>query len=217
MEFTRDAPSPRYHALLAEYRRLHAEGERRLGLSADQTYPGVSLLPHVARIGTLIRSTGARTLLDYGSGKGIGYALAEVDVPGVGRVDGLLDFWDVDCVHCYDPCVPEYAHPPEDRFDGVIATDVLEHCPEEDLRWIAAELFSYARSFVFASIACYPAKTRLPSGENAHCTVRPAHWWRELFAETRVRYPGVLWQVHVTSFEGEPSAGRLLCETLGNV
>jgi hypothetical protein len=61
---------------------------------------------------------------------------------------------------------------PEGRFDGVVCTDVLEHCPEEDLPWIVGELFGYARLFVFANVACYPAAKKLPNGENAHCTIR---------------------------------------------
>jgi hypothetical protein len=63
----------------------------------------------------------------------------------------------------------------------VICTDVLEHCPEEDLPWIVGELFGYARLFVFANVACYPAMKTLPNGENAHCTIRPVEFWREIF------------------------------------
>lgn len=40
-------PSFRYLELTALYRRLYSEGERRLALSSDQTYPGASLLRHV--------------------------------------------------------------------------------------------------------------------------------------------------------------------------
>jgi hypothetical protein len=59
----------------------------------------------------------------------------------------------------------------------VICTDVLEHCPEEDIPWILDELFAYARKFVYANVACFPARKRLPSGGNAHCTIKPVKWW----------------------------------------
>ena len=61
--------------------------------------------------------------------------------------------------------------------------DVLEHCPEQDLRWIVAEIFGFANRFVFANVASYEAMTTLPNGENAHCTVRPSEWWNAVFAK----------------------------------
>ena len=194
MAYTRDNPSPRYAALIEEYRRLHAKGEVNLGLSAERTYPGVSLLPHVGTIKRLIEDTGSNTLLDYGSGKGIAYELPSVDAPGLGNVGPLIDYWNVDYVLCYDPCYPVYARRPDEVFDGVVCTDVLEHCPEEDLDWIMTDLFSYARRFVFAAVACFAAKTHLPNGENAHCTVQPGQWWHERFA--RIAHgSGIRWQV----------------------
>jgi len=178
------------------YRRLHAEGEARLGLLPEQTYPGVSLLPHVAKIKQMIDQTGARTVLDYGCGKGQQYDATDLEVPGVGRIDSILDYWDIDHVHCYDPCVPRYDRLPDESADGVVATDVLEHCPEEDVAWIVAEMYSRARRFVFASIACYPAKTHLPNGENAHCTIRPAEWWNDVFATIGRARPEVICRLH---------------------
>lgn len=211
MEYTRASPSARYKELLALYQNLHERGEQFLRLSADATYPGVSLLPHVARIKELIDATNARTILDYGCGKGFQYDLRPVKIPGLGQVESVIDYWDVDEVACYDPCYKPYSKLPEGRFDGVVCTDVLEHCPEADVPWIVDEIFSYATRFVFASIACYPAKSRLPNGENAHCTVRPLEWWRGLFAETGTRFSQVTWRIIVevaTSSGGdEPRLG----------
>ena len=61
--------------MVSLYRELHTRGERILGLSPDETYPGVSMLPHTKRIKDLIDKTGARTVLDYGCGKGYQYDL----------------------------------------------------------------------------------------------------------------------------------------------
>lgn len=209
MIFTRHNPSPRYQELTALYRRLHSEGEQRLGLSADETYPGASLLPHAKRIKVLIDSTGARTLLDYGCGKGYQYEPGKIAIPGEGTWDGVIDYWDVDEVCCYDPCYARYSKLPEGKFDGVISTDVLEHCPEQDVPWIVAEIFSYATRFVFASVACYPALTTLPNGENAHCTVRPLEWWRALFGAAARDQPGVTWKLLVEAHgDHENAAAR---------
>jgi SAM-dependent methyltransferase len=197
VSFSRAAPSARYRELIALYRRLHAEGEKRLGLAPDQTYPGVSLLPHLRRIKALIADTGARSVLDYGCGKAQLYDLADLDVPGLGRIASVVDYWDIDEVSCYDPCVPAFERLGEQPCDGVIATDVLEHCPEEDVPWIVAELFAHARKFVFASIACYAAKTHLPNGENAHCTIRPLAWWRNTFETAARERPGPIWKLYL--------------------
>lgn len=212
MAFTRHDPSPRYSALIELYRRLHAEGEVGRGLSAEKTYPGISLLPHVERIKRLISETAADNVLDYGSGKGIAYALPSVEVPGVGHVGSLVDYWEVDYVRCYDPCYPTYARRPDEVFDGVVCTDVLEHCPEEDLEWIMADLFSYARKFVFAVAACFPALTHLPNGENAHCTVQPGQWWHERM-ERAARGSGVRWQLIAQELVPDQAKGRMLCNT----
>jgi len=199
--YDRAHPSRRYLDLVALYRRLHAEGEAHLGLTPAQTYPGVSLLPHVQRVKALIEQTGARTLLDYGCGKGQQYDATDLEIPGVGRVDSIIDYWDLDEVRCYDPCVPQFDRLDAEQADGVIATDVLEHCPEEDVPWIVAEMFAHARRFVFASIACYAAKTRLPNGENAHCTIRPIEWWQATFAAAAHPHPHLVWKIFLDAPE----------------
>ncbi len=197
MTYSRDNPSPAYQRMVSLYRELHTRGEQVLGLSSDETYPGVNLLPHTKRIKDLIDQTGARTVLDYGCGKGYQYDLPKVAIPGVGERDGVLDYWDIDEVRCYDPCYERYSKLPEGKFDGVISTDVLEHCVEEDIPWIVAEMFAYANRFVFAAIACYPAKTTLPNGENAHATIRPIEWWKQVFSEAGSKHPDVTWKLFV--------------------
>ena len=200
MIHTRANPSNRYRELIALYRRLHSEGESRMGLRPEQTYPGVSLLPHVQRIKNLIDQTGTRSVLDYGCGKGQPYDAVELEIPGVGTVSSIIDYWDVDLVTCYDPCVPQYDRLADESADGVVCTDVLEHCPEEDIPWIVGELFGHARRFVFASIACHPARTYLPNGENAHCTIRPVDWWRKTFSAAG-DHTGVAWKLYLDAPE----------------
>jgi hypothetical protein len=203
MPYSRSNPSPRYLELTALYRSLHREGEKSMRLTPEQTYPGVSLLPHIRRIKKLIRQTGATTVLDYGCGKGMQYEPHSLKVPDEGVFEGVIEYWDIDEVRCYDPCYERYNKLPEGQFDGVISTDVLEHCPEADIPWIVNEMFSYARRFVFAAIACYAAKAILPNGENAHTTIRPAEWWHDLFAATAAGYPDVIWKIIVEVHEND--------------
>lgn len=192
--FTRGSPSPRYRELLSQYQHLHLHGEQRMNLPAEKTYNGRSLPRHAPRIKGLIDAHQARTLLDYGAGKGHQYRPMEVRL-GDGRVfRSIPEFWGIPSVMCYDPAYEPFSQMPAGTFDGVICTDVLEHCPEQDIPWILGELFGFARRFVFANVACYPAMKHLPNGENAHCTVRPAAWWQDQLARVCTAHPDIRYE-----------------------
>jgi hypothetical protein len=175
------------------YKQMHSGGESSKGLAAEETFPGMSLRPHVEIIGDLIRGYSAKSLLDYGSGKGEGYELAEAHTPDGRTIKGLKNIWSLDQVRLYDPGYEPYAELPTGRFDAVISTDVLEHIPEEDLDWVLDEIFGYARRFVYLCAACYPAGKLLPNGDNAHITLHSPGWWTDLFLRAGARHPGVRW------------------------
>jgi hypothetical protein len=210
--FSRQSPSPRFVELTRLYSEMHREGDRVNGISAEKTFSGISLLPVAPQIKRLVDATGAATLLDYGCGKASQYGRNFVDPQQQSHPD-IVAYWGVQDVHRYDPAVAEFCAVPQGRFDGVICTDVLEHCPEEDMAWIVDELFAYANMFVFANVACYPAHKLLPNGENAHCTIRPPDWWDRLFDETAARHGGVDWEVWVANIE----AGSLTADNRANV
>ena len=194
MPFSRINPSPRYLELVSLYRQMHQHGETFLGLRVKNTFRGSSLDAQLGRIKALITRTDAQTILDYGCGKGGQYQPRELTDGGGGRWPSVLDYWDIGEIACYDPACEPHDRLPEGKYDGVISTDVLEHCPEEDLPWIIEEIFGYATRFVFANVACYPALKRLPNGENAHCTIKPVPWWQDLVCEVAVRHPEVRWE-----------------------
>ena len=191
---------------------MHTEGERFLNLPPERTFPGQSLLPQAGRIKQMIERYGAASILDYGSGKGMQYQPMQVRIEGgIGEWPSIQAFWGVREVRCYDPCYEPFSKLPQGEFDGVISTDVLEHCPEEDVPWIINEIFGYATRFVFANIACYPAKKRLPSGENAHCTIRSPEWREEIVREVSSRHPDIKWEMWIQSLT-DTAAGKQLVE-----
>jgi len=203
-KYSREAPSPRYRRLLEQYRLMHREGEKHLGIPAEETFAGQSLpqqAPHVRR---MIARTGARSILDYGSGKGRQYELRRmVDAEsGIDHPD-IRSYWGVDEIRCYDPGYSPFSELPTGTFDGVICTDVLEHCPEDDIAWILGELFAYARKFVYANVACFPARKRLPSGGNAHCTIKPVKWWQEQILRAARGKPGVPYEFRLAYLKGD--------------
>ena len=71
--------------------------------------------------------------------------------------------------------------------------------------WIVGEL-GYARAFVFANVACFPARKHLPNGQNAHCTIRPLKWWRRLVEGTARAHPGVRYEIRLQVDERGPKA-----------
>lgn len=200
----RSNPSSRYTELIQQYKKLHLEGEPNLNLPSDKTFPGTSVFPQAVRIKSLIRRTGASSLLDYGCGKGQQYEARSVEIPGEGVFETLQDYWDLDYIYCYDPAYPRFSKAPDFSVDGVICTDVLEHCPTEDLGWIIEELFAHADVFVFASVAGHAAKKILPNGENAHCTQKSPEWWKALFECAAGKAPHVVWELwhHVKNSRG---------------
>jgi hypothetical protein len=127
----------------------------------------------------------------------------------------LSDYWGLTGVHLYDPCYQPYAKLPTTVFDGVISTDMLEHCGEEDIPWIIDEIFSFAKKFVFANVACYPAKKTLPNGENAHCTIKDAKWWNDVICTVGDKHPHVMWEVVLSCVDeisppGKPALKEVL-------
>ena len=213
--FSRRSPSPRYQELLRQNRQLHLEGNPAQKVSAADSFPGKSLFRQLPRIKNLVARTNSSSLLDYGCGKGLQYQASRIVIDGKAIKESVQDYLDVDYIYRYDGAYPPFTKLPEDRFDGVICTDVLEHCPEQDMDWIVDELFGYAKKFVFASVAGYPAGKMLPNGENAHCTQMDSVWWKSLFSAVGQRFPQVTWEVWYVSRLGAEADPEYLEVRLG--
>lgn len=196
--YTREFPSERYVELLTHYKSMHLKGIPEQGISPDKLYDGASLLRHLPAIRKLAMASNARSLLDYGSGKGIYYQLKDLKLPKGEKISSIESYLGVNEIRCYDPAVSKYSNLPSQKFDGVISTDALEHCPEEDVPWIVDEMFSHANKFVFANVASYPARKILPNGENAHATQRDSDWWRELLRSTSKIYPDLVYSFEIS-------------------
>jgi len=180
---------------------MHTHGEQFRNIPAEQTFTGQSLPRHATAIKQLIDLHQARTLLDYGCGKGQQYTQVKVKLPDGRQYGSIPAWWGVNTLICYDPGYEPFQKLPGEACDGVLCTDVLEHCPKEDLPWIVEELFAFARKFVFANVACYPARKRLSNGENAHCTIEPPAWWSHSIAGVAQRHPHVRYHFLLDQFE----------------
>lgn len=181
--FTKRQPSGEFAVLIEQYRQMHEENY----------FPGQRLKHHVSAVRELVAGTGARTLLDYGSGKAEGYRRIEgepADSPW-----RTIDAWPGVRVRCFDPGVPAFSQLPEEPCDGVISTDVVEHLAPFDVPWVLAEMFQHARRFVFVIASCMPAIKLLPDGRNAHTTIEPPDWWRDEMHLAASRHADLAWRL----------------------
>ncbi len=194
--FTAAQPSPRYGQLLSQYEGMHHAGKadaQSQGAKTFEGFVGFSIVaPYVRRFA---QKLGAKSLLDYGGGRGAQYQLGEITI-GAETFANPRAYLGVESVVCFDPGFARDL--PAGMFDLVICVDALEHCDRQDLPWIVRQLFEKARMGVFANIASYPAAKTLPNGENAHCTVEDAPWWMELFRAVADAFPAIDYQVIVS-------------------
>jgi hypothetical protein len=205
--FTREQPSRRFSEMLERYHRMYNSGEAQLGSTAEETFDSHMLRKHDDAIAKLIDQTGAKRLLDYGSGKRNSYQ----PFPGE-PADGLIKAhpaWPGINVTCFDPRFGPYPEPYQDKFDGVISIDVLEHIPDDDVGWLLDEMFASADKFVYAVAACYPVPEVLPNDENAHCTLQTPEWWKLQMEMAARRNSGVRWEFCAVEKKGTREKRRL--------
>ncbi len=200
--YNRSNPSPDFLDMVQMYETLHVEGEHSAGKSGEETFPGKMLIKHAPGIKDMIDRIGADSILDYGAGKGQGYLQKNLQLTRELKVESIQGYWGVREIRCYDPGYAPFSELPSGQFDGVICTDVLEHITEPDVPWVIEEMFAYARRFVYANVACFPAVKLLPNGQNAHCTLHPPEWWAGVVHAVAMRYPRISYRLVMTTKTG---------------
>ena len=98
----------------------------------------------------------AKTVLDYGCGKGrqyeefVSYGLPEYQVSEPMTFDTRIN---AESVYKFDPCVEKFdIEPLGQQFDAVICTQVLGGIPDADMSWLRDKLMNYATKFVFIGL-----------------------------------------------------------------
>lgn len=125
----------------------------------NKSWAGYDVVKYQKCIKDLVDHYGARTILDYGCGKGSQYQ-EPLPYGGGAGVELPKEQWQTFdqylgvTVYCYDPCVAGFEQlPPEGvKFDGVICTQVLNSIPDDDMAWVRQRLESYANKFCFIGI-----------------------------------------------------------------
>src|SRR5947207_15842444 len=101
--YSRDNPSPRYRELSALYAQMHVGGLPDQNIKPEDLFMGVSLFPQLQKIKLLAGEFGAKTLLDYGSGKGVQYRARNIKMRGGEVIASVQSYLGVDSITCYYP------------------------------------------------------------------------------------------------------------------
>jgi hypothetical protein len=125
----------------------------------NKSWAGYDVVKYQKCIKDLVDRYGAKTILDYGCGKGLQYKEKLPYGGGAGQELPTEQWQTFDeylgvKVYCYDPCVAgfEQLPPPGTKFDGVICTQVLNSIPDDDMTWVRERLESYATKFCFIGV-----------------------------------------------------------------
>lgn len=200
--YGRNNPSPEFREVVRMYETLHEQGGGSAGKTAEETFPGKMLIEHATDIRDMILRTGTKTILDYGAGKGLAYQQTGMELNNNTRIHNIQDYWEVEEIRCYDPGHPPFSTLPDQQYDGVICIDVLEHITEPDVPWVIEEMFAYARKFVYANVACYPALKSFPNGQNVHCTIHPPEWWAGIVHAIAMRHTDISYRLVMATKTG---------------
>jgi 2-polyprenyl-3-methyl-5-hydroxy-6-metoxy-1,4-benzoquinol methylase len=119
---------------------------------------GVSVMRHLDTIKKLYEKIEARSLLDYGCGKGL--LAKNLDFP----------IWE------YDPAIVEKSANPRPA-DLVVCVDVLEHIEPEYLNSVLEDIRRCVKKVGYLVISTIPAKKFLPDGRNTHLIQENKDWW----------------------------------------
>lgn len=131
----------------------------------------------------------AKTVLDYGCGKGQQYTnLLPYGLPNDQTTEPMTfqTRINADSVYKFDPCVEGLdIEPVGQKFDAVICTQVLGSIPDQDIPWIRDKLMNYATKFVFIGkhnpYKTLKAKKRMYD-PNLVTYPRSIEWYQEQFA-----------------------------------
>ena len=140
-------------------------------------------------IRSLMDKYDAKTVLDYGCGKGNQYIDVVPYILPNKQLTEPMTFQtriNAESVYKYDPCVEKFEiEPVGEKFDVVICTQVLGSIPNLDIPWLKDKLMNYATKFVFIGLHSpdKPVKAKKRMYDPNWTTYpRTIEWYQEQFA-----------------------------------
>lgn len=133
----------------------------------------------------------AKTVLDYGCGKGQQYKdMVPYGIP-LDKVTEPMTFKtriNAESVYLYDPCVEglDVLPPLDQKFDAVILTQVLGSIPDADMQWLKELLMRHTAKFCFIGLfnPTEPVKSKKLMYDPKYLThPRSIEWYSEQFKD----------------------------------
>lgn len=118
---------------------------------------------HISYIVAFCLHLKPKTILDFGCGKG---TMAD-------EISNLIGL----SIEKYDPALTQYEKLPQDFFDLLYNTDVLEHIPEEELPQLFFTIKKLSKLAILIPHLELSGKL-LPDGSNVHCTIKSKCEWK---------------------------------------
>lgn len=112
---------------------------------------GVDVKKYLRQIKILVDHFGAKTMLDYGCGKGEQYSVPRHWRLHETEPKTLDQYLNLDSFYAFDPWVVGLDQLPsvDLEFDCIICTQVLGNLPEEDFPWLLDTWSKWAKKFIF--------------------------------------------------------------------
>jgi hypothetical protein len=156
----------------------------------NSSWSGTDCKNYHNQIRVLMDKYHAKTVLDYGCGKGNQYTnMVSYGMPH-DRFTEPMTFQtriNAESVYKFDPCVKEFEiEPVGQQFDAVICTQVLGSIPDVDMPWLRDKLMNYATKFVFIGLhkPDKPVKSKKRIYDPNWVTYpRSIEWYQEQFAD----------------------------------
>lgn len=153
-----------YDTALAATQRFHTK---------NKGFSGRFLLRYLDDVTRLTSDLNARTMLDYGCGRGEQYECAYLLKPGEPPLT-IQEHLRLESIAKFDPGYPPFADDPVGKFDLVICTQVLGSIPISDLPWVLDKMAGYASKGVYiAEVLCAAPRKQL----HAHLAGKMPHGW----------------------------------------
>ncbi len=158
--------------------------ERNDGSKVSNAYNDFELRKFRAICKPQLQSRDIETVLDYGGGG------SDWDAPNFepSTNESAKQFFKVKDVCTYEPSRNLLE---KKKSDCVVCMDVLEHIHISDIPKVVAELFYLAKRLLLVNVGCYEAAALLPTGDNAHITVRSPDWWKGMIDAISINHEEV--------------------------
>jgi len=158
--------------------------------TASSSWAGTDCKSYHNYIRALMDKYNAKTVLDYGCGKGQQYTDVVPYILPNKQLTEPMTFQtriNAESVYKFDPCVEKFEiEPVGEKFDAVICTQVLGSIPDADISWLRDKLLNYATKFVFIGLhkPDKPIKAKKRMYDPSQITYpRTIEWYQEQFKD----------------------------------